>query len=194
MALAVLFPLLLPGAAVVQSPLFTAKAQERSVMVMFEPPLPRLSDSSGGGRDGGDAAPVMAKPSLFGVASYSAPISGQLVYASPNTRDGCRPIDPALVAAWPVGLPVVLMVDRGNCPFVAKMRHAQMVSGAANYACLPAPQPASQPACPAPSCALVPFVPAHAPTAFVLLCICRLRWALWRFSSSKTASRARCPS
>jgi hypothetical protein len=38
---------------------------------------------------------MMAKPSFFGVASYSAPISGRLMYASPNTRDGCRPRRPA---------------------------------------------------------------------------------------------------
>ena len=57
------------------------RKDERSVSVTFDPPF--------------GARPMMAKPSFFGVASYSAPISGRLMYASPNTRDGCRPRRPA---------------------------------------------------------------------------------------------------
>jgi len=67
------------------------------------------------------------RPALFGVPSYAASIQGPLIYATPGDRDGCSPLNNT---DWPVGVRIV-MVDRGDCTFVTKVRHVQDAGGSA---------------------------------------------------------------
>ena len=74
---------------------------------------------------------VELTPALFGVAHYGTPITGMLVYSTPGNRDGCRTVHPDEAASWPIGQPFIMLVDRGNCSFEAKARHAQSVGALA---------------------------------------------------------------
>lgn len=52
-----------------------------------------------------------------------------MVWATPGDRDGCAPIDKSIVN-WPSGA-VIVMVDRGNCSFVQKVRNCEYAGAAA---------------------------------------------------------------
>ena len=64
---------------------------------------------------------------MFGIPSYTASVTGPLIYATPGDTDGCDPLDPT---DWPEGTKIIL-VDRGNCTFVDKVRNIQNAGGTA---------------------------------------------------------------
>ncbi len=45
-----------------------------------------------------------------------------MVYATPGDLDGCSPLDPSNLPTLPTK---IVMVDRGTCFFVSKVRNAQ---------------------------------------------------------------------
>jgi hypothetical protein len=71
------------------------------------------------------------RPALFGIPSYAHSIPGPLLYATPGDRDGCDPLDEAVVATWPQNTSKLVMVDRGDCFFVTKVRNAQNAGASA---------------------------------------------------------------
>jgi len=71
---------------------------------------------------------VYHKPAMFGVPSYTTSITGNVIYATEGDFDGCDPLDNS---AWPTTGPLIIMVDRGNCTFVSKVRNVQTSSGVA---------------------------------------------------------------
>jgi hypothetical protein len=72
------------------------------------------------------------KPALFGMPKYQGEISGRVIYATPGDRDGCAPINTSVVDKWPsAGESYIVMVDRGECTFVTKVRNVQEVGGKA---------------------------------------------------------------
>jgi hypothetical protein len=73
------------------------------------------------GRFSADAG-IELHASMFGVPKYGGAVLGQLVYASPGNRDGCKPVS---VEAWPKGVPQIALVARGGCPFAQKARNMQ---------------------------------------------------------------------
>jgi hypothetical protein len=74
---------------------------------------------------------VEHKPAMFGIPSYASAIEGPLVYATSGIdSNGCTPIPQSEVDTWPTGVRIV-MVDRGNCTFVDKVRNVQQAGGAA---------------------------------------------------------------
>jgi len=60
------------------------------------------------------------REALFGVPPYGSKIEQQVYHANNTLCDG-----PLHVAVAPPGQPFILMVDRGECPFVKKVRNAQ---------------------------------------------------------------------
>jgi hypothetical protein len=75
------------------------------------------------------AGSIKAKPAFFGVVPYGHTIRAQLVYGSPGNRDGCQRLDPSEVKNWPMEgeMDVVLVLNRGGCPFKTKVRDVQTV-------------------------------------------------------------------
>ncbi len=74
------------------------------------------------------------KPALFGVPTYGVSITGRIIYATPNDRDACQPLDLTILekdAQPKQGEDFIVMVDRGDCTFVTKVRHAQNVGAKA---------------------------------------------------------------
>jgi len=69
---------------------------------------------------------ISHKPAMFGVPSYATAITGPVVYATPGDRDGCAPLDSSL---FPEFGEFIVMVDRGNCTFVTKVRNVQNAGG-----------------------------------------------------------------
>ncbi|KAL4853658.1 Vacuolar-sorting receptor 1 [Chlorella vulgaris] len=65
----------------------------------------------------------------FGVPLYGGTLSGAVAFDSSNAQ-GCREFAPPL-APLPSGLPIVLLVDRGDCFFVEKARYAQRAGASA---------------------------------------------------------------
>lgn len=64
---------------------------------------------------------VAARASRFGVFPVNVPIEGRLVYLPGKSSDGCTEIDSAHINAWPFNEPVIMLIDRGGCPFVTKV-------------------------------------------------------------------------
>eukprot|EP00456_Euglypha_rotunda_P062039 TRINITY_DN5202_c0_g1_i22.p1 TRINITY_DN5202_c0_g1~~TRINITY_DN5202_c0_g1_i22.p1 ORF type:complete len:366 (+),score=29.69 TRINITY_DN5202_c0_g1_i22:86-1183(+) len=68
---------------------------------------------------------VPERPALFGVPPFGRTITGMLIWGTPDS-DGCSAINRSNISNWPApGTPVILMVDRGDCTFVTKVRNAQ---------------------------------------------------------------------
>jgi len=71
-------------------------------------------------------------PALFGSPPMGQSISGQIVWATPGDLDGCQPINKTLNPLWPKPpTAAIVMVDRGNCTFVTKVRNVQNAGGQA---------------------------------------------------------------
>lgn len=72
---------------------------------------------------------------LFGVPNFDATIRGRMYYVKDVDHDACQPYLPAVTAQWAADVaaqkPVILLVDRGTCTFVTKVRHAQHANAAA---------------------------------------------------------------
>jgi hypothetical protein len=70
---------------------------------------------------------VPERPALFGVPPFGRTITGLLVWATPGDLDGCQPLNKTANPKWPStpGSPLIVMVDRGDCTFVTKVRNAQ---------------------------------------------------------------------
>eukprot|EP00457_Paulinella_chromatophora_P002143 gb/GEZN01002147.1/.p1 GENE.gb/GEZN01002147.1/~~gb/GEZN01002147.1/.p1 ORF type:complete len:777 (+),score=18.07 gb/GEZN01002147.1/:24-2354(+) len=67
---------------------------------------------------------IAESPALFGVVPYGRSITGTTLHATPGDLDGCTPI--VRSPSWPpLGVPIILLIDRGSCMFVTKVRHAQ---------------------------------------------------------------------
>ncbi|KAK8511048.1 hypothetical protein V6N11_046373 [Hibiscus sabdariffa] len=68
----------------------------------------------------------------FGIPRHGGTLVGTVVYLEPNKR-GCKPFDEHDVhfKLWHGALPTVLLVDRGDCFFASKARHAQQAGAAA---------------------------------------------------------------
>eukprot|EP00808_Paulinella_micropora_P010849 g70477.t1 len=67
---------------------------------------------------------VTMRPALFGVVPYGRSIVGTVVYATPGDRSGCAPLP--WMANWDnINTPLIMLIDRGECMFVTKVRHAQ---------------------------------------------------------------------
>jgi len=61
------------------------------------------------------------RPAMFGIPSYESSIQGPVVYASPP--DACSKLD---TSKWDGNVPVrIVMVSRGSCSFVEKVRNAE---------------------------------------------------------------------
>jgi hypothetical protein len=74
------------------------------------------------------------QPARFGVPTYGVSITGRIIYATPNDRDACQPLDLNSLekdARPKEGEDFIIMVDRGECTFVTKVRHAQNVGAKA---------------------------------------------------------------
>lgn len=72
----------------------------------------------------------MGSPALFGIPKYGVPITGTLFYATDGVDvDGCQPLNRSQ-PNWPRVHPIV-MVDRGACTFVTKVRNAQLAGAIA---------------------------------------------------------------
>jgi len=70
-----------------------------------------------------------AKPARFGIPDYQGTlIDSSLVLPSTNT-DGCGEFSQRERGSWPSGKPIIIVVDRGTCFFVDKLRNIQ-ASGA----------------------------------------------------------------
>jgi len=75
---------------------------------------------------------IKMSPAKFGIPAYAGrEVQGLAVYAPKGDMDACEPIDKALIPNWPEKKPVVLMVDRGTCTFVTKVRQAEETGAAA---------------------------------------------------------------
>lgn len=74
---------------------------------------------------------ITDRPAMFGNPSYGSKIVGPVVYATKAaTDDGCQPITiPQSMRA--TGASIIVMVDRGDCDFVAKARNAESAGAAA---------------------------------------------------------------
>jgi hypothetical protein len=75
---------------------------------------------------GGDTTKFTYTSAEFGSPVFNQNITGVLLYA-PGTgkagaRDACKPIIPQ--TGWPTG-PFIMVIDRGQCRFETKARHAQ---------------------------------------------------------------------
>jgi hypothetical protein len=69
---------------------------------------------------------VYNRPALFGIPPYGATITGRLIYATPGDRDACTELNTSLVENWPgPDEQFVVLVNRGECTFVTKVKHAQ---------------------------------------------------------------------
>ena len=71
---------------------------------------------------------ISERPALFGNPSYASSITGTIIYSTPGDRDACKALDSLPTTT---GALLVVMVDRGNCTFVQKVRNAQNVGAAA---------------------------------------------------------------
>lgn len=63
---------------------------------------------------------IDTRPALFGVPNYASSITGPVIYATPDDRDACQPLDSLNSMDTKI-----VMVDRGECTFVQKVKHAQ---------------------------------------------------------------------
>eukprot|EP00808_Paulinella_micropora_P012397 g77477.t1 len=66
-------------------------------------------------------------PALFGVPPAGRSMVGQVLYAPPNDDDACKPFNSSMLRGY--DNTIFLMVDRGSCTFVEKVRHVQQVGG-----------------------------------------------------------------
>lgn len=63
----------------------------------------------------------------FGVPNYGGSITGQLFYW-PQKHLGCEPLDRNLIPESHRGRTIIVVLDRGNCTFVQKVRDAENVA------------------------------------------------------------------
>jgi hypothetical protein len=70
---------------------------------------------------------VNERPAMFGDPTFGREfgISGLLVHAAAGDLNGCEGFSKENVSQWPATGSVIVMVNRGNCTFVTKVRHAQ---------------------------------------------------------------------
>jgi len=66
-------------------------------------------------------------PASFGNAQFGGSITGQLFYWKAN-HYGCQPLDRSLIPESHRGRTIIIMVDRGNCTFVQKVRDAEDIA------------------------------------------------------------------
>lgn len=69
------------------------------------------------------------RPAMFGIPAHGhqAQMTGRVVYVPSDDFEGCEPINKAeLPDMSDMGL-VIMVVERGNCTFVTKVKHAQEV-------------------------------------------------------------------
>jgi hypothetical protein len=111
------------AAAATASSAFEASARARVALRVTRPAALRARF-----RDGGS---ISLMPALFGSLSFKrgGKLGGRLVYGVPHNRQGCEPLDTggksgAAISGWPSGGPLVMMLDRGGCKFVTKVRAA----------------------------------------------------------------------
>lgn len=80
--------------------------------------------------DGVDNSQAKFGSPMYG---HAAAITGIMVYAASGDHDACEPFSRDNITNWPEGssLPVIVLVDRGTCTFVTKVRHAQAVGASA---------------------------------------------------------------
>lgn len=73
------------------------------------------------------------KPAFFGFPQYlRGSVNGVLVYPASGNQNGCNFINKSLTSKpWPNGSPVIVIVDRGECTFVTKVKNAQAVGASA---------------------------------------------------------------
>jgi hypothetical protein len=67
---------------------------------------------------------------LFGRPTYGVSVTGKVYYPESVATNGCTGINTTSIAGWSTssaGSSRILMLDRGVCHFVEKVRHAQMV-------------------------------------------------------------------
>jgi hypothetical protein len=74
-------------------------------------------------------------PALFGIPPYGGSISGIVIYGSPDNLNGCNAYtNMSAVPHWPAPESenaVIMLIDRGGCNFVEKVRHAEAAGAAA---------------------------------------------------------------
>lgn len=72
---------------------------------------------------------VRHSEALFGVPAYAGKLTGRVWYGTPTDHTACMPYpSEPWEASSELGEAVVLLVDRGNCTFVQKVRNAQAAS------------------------------------------------------------------
>jgi hypothetical protein len=75
---------------------------------------------------------IPESPALFGSPPMGQSLTAQVVWATPGDLDGCQPINKSLNPNWPVSpSAAIVMVDRGACTFVTKVRNVQNAGGQA---------------------------------------------------------------
>eukprot|EP00457_Paulinella_chromatophora_P001943 gb/GEZN01001946.1/.p1 GENE.gb/GEZN01001946.1/~~gb/GEZN01001946.1/.p1 ORF type:complete len:563 (-),score=46.57 gb/GEZN01001946.1/:995-2683(-) len=67
-------------------------------------------------------------PALFGVPPAGRSMIGEVIYAPMGDQQGCLPLNATLLKGYE-GNVVFILVDRGACTFVEKVRHVQKVGG-----------------------------------------------------------------
>ena len=77
--------------------------------------------------DDGDAGYLRHREALFGIPSYGEDITAPIFYATPGAEDnGCDPFAESKVTQWQAdGGDFLLLIDRGDCNFVKKVRNAE---------------------------------------------------------------------
>lgn len=65
---------------------------------------------------------------LFGVPPPGRSMVGEVLYAPASDIDGCQPLNTSFLAGYE-GHVVFIIVDRGSCTFVEKVRHVQEIGG-----------------------------------------------------------------
>lgn len=66
-------------------------------------------------------------PASFGNPNYGGSITGQLLYFK-SDHLGCKPLDRSLIPMDMEGRTFIIMLDRGNCTFVQKVRDAENIA------------------------------------------------------------------
>jgi len=72
------------------------------------------------------------REALFGTPSYGEEIFARVYYATPSAQnEGCEPYASSDADAWQANGAFILLVDRGTCNFVKKVRNAEEAGAAA---------------------------------------------------------------
>jgi hypothetical protein len=126
---------LLAAAILVGSHVYALEVQSSTIAIITPacttPEATRNSNADGSdcSTHGGDKVigPYAHTDALFGTPQYSGKLSGRVFYGTDNDKDGCTPYPTPTPWEEHVGnkMPAIILIDRGDCTFVQKVRNAQ---------------------------------------------------------------------